>query len=52
VISIGVRNRVIGAVKVTARPELEDLEETAVGQQLSLLDGDEKKRKRQKRSKK
>jgi hypothetical protein len=47
------RNRVIGAVRVTARPELEEQEEETVGQQLSLLDVDKKnKRKRSTRSRK
>jgi DNA gyrase subunit A len=40
VLTIGTRNRVIGAVKVTARPELEEGEE-AIAQQLSLLDVDQ-----------
>jgi len=46
VLSVGARNRVIGAVRVTARPDLVEAEETAVAQQLSLLDGEKKKRKR------
>ena len=52
ILSVGVRNRVIGAVRVTARPEMVDAEETAVAQQLSLLDVEEKKSKRRTRSKK
>ena len=38
VIKIGDRNRITGAIKVTARPESMDDEETAVAQQLTLLD--------------
>jgi hypothetical protein len=53
VLSVGVRNRVIGAVRVTARPDLVEAEETAVAQQLSLLNVEEKKkRKRRTQSKK
>ncbi len=52
ILSVGVRNRVIGAVKVTARPELAENEETAVAQQLSLLDVEEKNSKRRTQSKK
>ncbi len=52
VLSVGVRNRVIGAVRVTDRPELEEVEESAVAQQLSLLEVEKKKRKRSPQSKK
>ncbi|MCA9948101.1 MAG: DNA gyrase subunit A [Anaerolineales bacterium] len=38
VITIGERNRITGAVKTTSRPESVETEETAVAQQLALLD--------------
>ena len=44
VLSVGVRNRVIGAVRVTARPDMAEAEEAVVAQQLALLDVDGKKK--------
>jgi DNA gyrase subunit A len=38
ILAIGERNRVIGAVKVTSRPDVAEDEEIATVQQLSLLD--------------
>jgi DNA gyrase subunit A len=38
ILSVGERNRVIGAVKITSRPDVAEEEETATAQQLSLLD--------------
>ncbi|UCC54831.1 MAG: DNA gyrase subunit A [Anaerolineaceae bacterium] len=46
VLSVGVRNRVIGAVKGTSRPEMAEEEETASAQQLSLLDSAAKKKRK------
>jgi len=46
VLSIGLRNRVIGAVRVTARPDVVEEQKTAAGQQLSLIDTKLKKPKR------
>jgi DNA gyrase subunit A len=46
VLSVGLRNRVIGAVRVMARPDLVEAEETTVAQQLSLLDVEEKKKRK------
>ena len=40
------RNRVIGAVKGTSRPEMAEEEETASAQQLSLLDSATKKKRK------
>lgn len=53
VISIGDRNRVIGAVKFTARPEGNEDENGAVGKQLPLIEGEPKKvRKKRTKTKK
>ena len=49
VLSVGVRNRVIGAVRVTSRPDMEE-EENVTAQQLSLLE-EAPKRKRNRSSK-
>ncbi len=50
VLSVGERNRVIGAVRVTARPDMAAEEETAIAQQLALLNVDEKTKKRKRRT--
>ncbi len=38
IISVGQRNRITGAVRVTARPEFQEADEAVVAQQLSLID--------------
>ena len=48
VVSVGNRNRITGAVQMTERPEVDDEEETAVPQQLTLL-SENKSRKRKKK---
>lgn len=58
-LSVGARNRVTGAVKLTGRPQLDEDEESAVAEQLSLLEQEngskptaaKTKRKRRKRAK-
>ena len=48
VMTVGQRNRITGALCMVSRPEIEDEEETAVPQQLSLIDSPNGEKKRKK----
>ncbi|MCA9918711.1 MAG: DNA gyrase subunit A [Anaerolineales bacterium] len=48
VMTVGERNRITGALRMVSRPEIEDEVETAVPQQLSLIDEPNGKKKRKK----
>lgn len=49
VVSVGARNQITGAVQMTERPDVDDEDETAVPQQLSLLNENKSRKRKKKR---